>query len=76
MLAATKIYDYNTVPALLSAYGYFYDRIKHSVESDDLDDEFAPSPEVSEDENDTEAAREAAKADEIKLARCHLAGAA
>jgi hypothetical protein len=35
-----KIYDYNTVPRLLSAYGYFYDHIKHSVESDDLEDEF------------------------------------
>ena len=41
-----KIYDYRIVPPLLSAYGYFYDKIKHAVESDDLDDEFAPSPEL------------------------------
>ena len=39
-----KIYDYKTVPPLLSAYGFFFDKIKHAVESDDLDDEFAPSP--------------------------------
>ena len=29
-----KIYDYSTVPNLLGAYGYFFDRIKHAVESD------------------------------------------
>lgn len=27
-----KVYDYNTVPRLLSGYGFFYDRIKNSVD--------------------------------------------
>ena len=36
-----KIYEYSSVPNLLGGYGYFFDRIKHSVETDDLDDEFA-----------------------------------
>jgi uncharacterized protein with ParB-like and HNH nuclease domain len=43
-----QIYDYNTVPRLLSAYGYFYERIRHSVETDDLDDEFIEAPAVEE----------------------------
>jgi hypothetical protein len=59
-----KIYEYSTVPRLLSAYGYFYDRIKHSVESDDLDDEFTPAPDTT-DEDAEEAAK--AQASEIKL---------
>jgi hypothetical protein len=41
-----QIYDYSTVPRLLSAYGYFYERIRHSVETDDLDDEFTEAPEL------------------------------
>ena len=36
-----KIYEYRTIPKLLGAYGYFYERIKHAVESDDLEDDFA-----------------------------------
>ncbi len=36
-----KVYEYKSVPNLLGAYGYFFDRIKHAVETDDLDDEFA-----------------------------------
>lgn len=62
-----KIYDYSTVPPLLSAYGYFYDRIKHSVESDDLDDEFAPSPEPSEEEDEDAVTSAPSNADEVKL---------
>ncbi len=31
-----QIHEYSTVPALLGAYGYFYDRIRQSVETDDL----------------------------------------
>jgi uncharacterized protein with ParB-like and HNH nuclease domain len=62
-----KIYDYTTVPRLLSAYGYFFDRIKYSVESDDLDDEFAPSPEVREDDTEEAAAAESGTPDEVKL---------
>jgi hypothetical protein len=44
-----KIYDYSTVPRLLSGYGYFYERIQHSVETDDLDDEFTEAPELGAD---------------------------
>ncbi|AJC80950.1 hypothetical protein IE4803_CH03794 [Rhizobium etli bv. phaseoli str. IE4803] len=62
-----KIYDYNSVPRLLSAYGYFYDKIKHSVESDDLDDEFAPSPEAPEDDSEEAAAADIGTPDEVKL---------
>ncbi len=43
-----KIYEYSTVPKLLGAYGYFFERIKHAVESDDLEDDFAESSEVDE----------------------------
>lgn len=43
-----QIYDYSTTPALLRAYGYFYDRIRHSVETDDLDDEFVEAAETPE----------------------------
>ncbi|UVF19994.1 DUF262 domain-containing HNH endonuclease family protein [Microvirga terrae] len=62
-----KIYDYNTVPRLLSAYGYFYDRIKHSVESDDLEDELSPSPEGPSDDTDEAAASDTGTPDEVKL---------
>jgi hypothetical protein len=31
---------------LLAGYGYFYGRIRHSVETDDLDDEFTEAPEL------------------------------
>ena len=62
-----KIYDYNTVPRLLSAYGYFYDKIKHSVESDDLDDEFEPTPEAPEDDTEEAAAIDTGTPDELKL---------
>lgn len=48
-----QIYSYNYVPALLSGYGFFYDRIKNAVESNDLDDEFyaVPIPDEPEDED-------------------------
>lgn len=60
-----KVYEYNTVPRLLAAYGYFFDRIKHAVESDDLDDEFAPEVEdTAEEEAPTQAA---AHPDEVRL---------
>lgn len=62
-----KIYDYNTVPRLLSAYGYFYDKIKHSVESDDLEDEFAPSPEAPDEDTEEAAAADSGTPDEVKL---------
>ena len=44
-----QIYEYRTIPKLLGAYGYFFDRIKHAVESDDLEDDFAETIEVKED---------------------------
>lgn len=50
-----QIYEYSTIPRLLVGYGYFYDRIRHAVESDDLDDEFIETPEVEGEENETEA---------------------
>ncbi len=43
-----QIYTYKTVPSLLSAYGFFFDRIRHAVETDDLDDEFTEAPETDE----------------------------
>ena len=45
-----KIYEYRTIPKLLGAYGFFFDRIKHAVESDDLDDDFAETTEAEEKE--------------------------
>ncbi|MDX1091024.1 DUF262 domain-containing protein [Sinorhizobium medicae] len=62
-----KIYEYNSVPRLLSAYGFFYDKIKHSVESDDLDDEFAPAPDTPSEDTEEAAAADAGVADEVKL---------
>lgn len=47
-----KIYEYSTIPKLLGAYGYFFDRIKHAVESDDLEDDFAETIEVEMDDDD------------------------
>lgn len=44
-----KIYEYSTIPNLLGAYGYFYERIKHAVESEDLEDDFAETIENDED---------------------------
>lgn len=51
-----KIYKYSTVPSLLSGYGFFYDRIKNAVETDDLDDEF--NPVVLPDEPDSKTEKE------------------
>lgn len=49
-----KIYEYRTVPKLLGAYGYFFDRIKHAVESDDLEDDFAETIEARAEEGNGE----------------------
>ncbi|URK88563.1 DUF262 domain-containing protein [Rhizobium sp. RCAM05350] len=62
-----KIYEYKTVPRLLSAYGYFFDRIKHSVESDDLDDEFAPAPDTDITGDDSAPETQKTQASELKL---------
>ncbi|MBK6897503.1 MAG: DUF262 domain-containing protein [Alphaproteobacteria bacterium] len=55
-----NIYDYSTVPKLLGAYGYFFDRIKHAVESDDLEDDFAETTELDEQDEDSETETEGA----------------
>ena len=34
------IYPYATVPNILGAYGYFFGRIKHAIETDDLEDDY------------------------------------
>ncbi|MEM1040789.1 MAG: DUF262 domain-containing HNH endonuclease family protein [Pseudomonadota bacterium] len=47
-----KIYGYSTVPKLLGAYGFFFDRIKHAVESDDLEDDFAETIDLDADDED------------------------
>lgn len=60
-----QIYDYSTVPAVLRAYGYFYERLRHAVETDDLEDEFAESPETEDDEAGVTSADALPK--EIKL---------
>jgi len=41
-----QIKDYNTIPSMMRAYGYFYDRIKHSVETDDLHDDLVEAPDA------------------------------
>jgi hypothetical protein len=68
-----KIYNYSTVPSLLSAYGFFYDKIKHAVESDDLDDEFVPSLEAPDEDTKAAAASDVGKPDETKLDALWLA---
>ena len=60
-----QIYSYRTVPPLLSAYGFFFDRICHAVETDDLDDEFTEAPET--DESNSGAAPDNDVSREIKL---------
>lgn len=45
-----KIYEYKWIPNLIGAYGYFFDRIKHAVETDELDDEFSAVPEEDDDD--------------------------
>jgi hypothetical protein len=52
-----QIKEYAYIPSMLRAYGYFYDRIKHSVETDDLHDDLVEAP-------DTENAAEAAPAED------------
>lgn len=61
-----KIYAYSTVPRLLSAYGFFYDHIKFAVETDDLDDEFAPVVEDTAEE-EPEQLEGAIAPDEIRF---------
>jgi hypothetical protein len=64
-----KIYEYKWIPNLIGAYGYFFDRIKHSVETDDLDDEFAepPGDDLADTATLSSAVLSDAKSREIKL---------
>ena len=39
-----QVKEYSAIPTMLGAYGYFYDRIKHSVETDDLHDDLVEAP--------------------------------
>jgi hypothetical protein len=41
-----QVKEYSSTPSMLRAYGYFYDRIKHSVETDDLQDDLVEAPEL------------------------------
>jgi hypothetical protein len=41
-----QVKEYSTIPSMLRAYGYFYDRIKHSVETDDLHDDLVEVPDT------------------------------
>lgn len=43
-----QIYDYKYTPRLIAGYGFFYDQIRYSVESDDLDDPFSEDPHTEE----------------------------
>ncbi|MCY4192472.1 MAG: DUF262 domain-containing protein, partial [Rhodospirillaceae bacterium] len=57
-----------TVPRLLGAYGYFYDRIKLAVESDDLEDDFAEIVEPDKDDK-ADAAAPTANEDQDRAAK-------
>lgn len=41
-----QVKEYSTIPSMLRAYDYFYGRIKHSVETDDLHDDLDEAPDV------------------------------
>ncbi|GGB09858.1 hypothetical protein GCM10011491_42240 [Brucella endophytica] len=61
-----KIYDYSTVPNLLGAYGFFFEHIRHAVESDDLEDDFAETIDGAPDEED-EVAQETVDQDRAAM---------
>jgi uncharacterized protein with ParB-like and HNH nuclease domain len=48
-----QVQEYKHVPKLLGAYGYFYDRIRHSVETDDLHSDLDEAPELEIEAADT-----------------------
>jgi len=63
-----RVYDYKSTPNLLGAYGYFFDRIKQAVETDELDDEFSEVlTEADFDETTEQGESSDSKAREIKL---------
>ncbi len=61
-----RIYTYSYIPKLLGAYGYFYDHIKHSVETDDLFDDLEEAPEVGT-EGSSDAESSIPRERELKL---------
>jgi hypothetical protein len=60
-----QVKEYNTIPSMLRAYGYFYDRIRHAVETEDLQDDLVEAPEVEDPTMTTAAEDEIPK--ELKL---------
>lgn len=48
-----QVKEFTSTPSMLRAYGYFYDRIKHSVETDDLHDDLVEAPDTEEDATQT-----------------------
>ncbi len=43
-----QVKEYSSTPSMLRAYGYFYDRIRHAVETDDLQDDLVEAPDTEE----------------------------
>lgn len=43
-----QVKEYTSTPSMLRAYGYFYDRIRHSVETDDLRDDLVEAPDMDD----------------------------
>ena len=52
---------------MLGAYGYFFDRIKHAIESDDLEDDFAETIEGEEEGNGEDPSSEKTDRADISL---------
>lgn len=48
-----QVKEYTSTPSMLRAYGYFYDRIKRSVETDDLHDDLVEAPDTQEETTQT-----------------------
>lgn len=59
-----QVKEYTSTPSMLRAYGYFYDRIKHSVETDDLHDDLVEAPDT---EDETAQTSDDAIPKELKL---------
>ncbi|MFG1243636.1 DUF262 domain-containing HNH endonuclease family protein [Xanthobacter sp. V7C-4] len=59
-----QVKEYLSTPSMLRAYGYFYDRIKHSVETDDLHNDLVEAPDT---ENETTQASDNAIPKDLKL---------
>lgn len=43
-----QVKEYSSIPSMVRAYGYFYDRIKHSVETADLHDDLVEAPDTED----------------------------